>query len=820
MKLGSFMNKFRNKPAEASIDGLFDCRLTGWVSHQVNKAWLIIDGNIKVELALDFERADVYESKNITANGFSIAIDEMDLPVECFGKKSISVCLVIIENNSEIVLTDHEVDVEILLIQLTKLYSEDIYLIRESELWDENYYKNQAIESPYLDDLLLDYFLFGVYKNKSPHPMFDTAFYLSNNADIQISKINPLLHYLKFGEKEGRCPNVLFNPTDYLVFNPDLSSWDKSLLEHYATHGYQEGRIYSRSTDSKVETDENAYSNWRYHNEIEDFFEITQNLINFDLNPLISVVVPVYNVSENILNDVINSILKQSYSNWQLCIADDNSTDSHVINVLGKYAQADKRIQYIVREHNGHISAASNSALAIAEGEWIVLLDHDDLLSQHALYEVVKCINENPNVEFIYSDEDKIDENGERYDPHFKSDWNVDLLYGQNYISHLSAYKKEIVDKVGGFREGYEGSQDYDLILRYSREIDHSNIKHIPKILYHWRAIKGSTALNSDEKSYTSDAGLHALSDHLDALGVDAEPIKSKCDNIYRVVWEIKDEPLVSLIVPTYNNFKITKQAIDSILNKTTYKNFEILLVDNNSDDETALAYFNEIDNHEKVTVLRYPYPFNYSAINNFASKMAKGEIIGLINNDIEVITPEWLTEMVSHSLRPGIGCVGAMLYYPDDTIQHAGVIVGLGGVAGHSHKHYPRGHLGYFNRLSVVQNLSAVTAACLLVKRSIFEQVNGLNEQDLTVAFNDVDFCLKVQSEGYRNIWTPFAELYHHESVSRGLEDNPQKIARANKEMDYMKFTWATDELIDQYYSPNLTQHCEDFSLNTLGKN
>jgi GT2 family glycosyltransferase len=326
--------------------------------------------------------------------------------------------------------------------------------------------------------------------------------------------------------------------------------------------------------------------------------------------------------------------------------------------------------------------------------------------------------------------------------------------------------------------------------------------------------VVGSTALASGEKSYTTDAGIKALEDHFLALGKDVSVEEGAGPNMYKVNWLIKAEPLVSLIIPTYNGYEITKQAIDSILEKTIYQNYEILLVDNNSNDEIALAYFEELDQHEKVTVLRYPYPFNYSAINNFAAKQAKGEIIGLVNNDVEVISPEWLTEMVSHALRDDIGCVGAMLYFENDTIQHAGVITGIGGVAGHSHKHFKRGEHGYFSRLNLVQNISAVTAACLLVRKTVFEQVNGLNEKDLTVAFNDVDFCLKVQAAGYRNLWTPYAELYHYESISRGAEDNPEKVARFNTEVVYMLNTWGTDKKPDPCYSPNLTNKREDFSV------
>ncbi len=562
------------------------------------------------------------------------------------------------------------------------------------------------------------------------------------------------------------------------------------------------------------------YRIWlEHHNtqEQEDAKSII-NTLEFMEQPLISIVVPTYNTEEKHLRSCIDSVINQSYQNWELCIADDASPNPCVEKVLKEYHAKDKRIKITFRRENGHISACSNSALELASGGWVALLDHDDELHQDALIYVVNAINSKNKVEFIYSDEDKIDEDGLREDPHFKPDWNLDLLYSQNYVSHLGVYRTEIVKKIGGFRVGYEGSQDFDLLLRYSREIDHSNIVHIPKVLYHWRMLEGSTALGSGEKSYTTEAGIRALKDHFKVLETEVAIERGMADNIYRLTWpsinEDGSEPLVSLIIPTYNGYHITKQAIDSILEKTSYSNYEILLVDNNSDDPVALKYFDEIERNEKVSVLRYPHPFNYSAINNFAAKHAKGEVLGLINNDIEVINATWLTEMVSHALRDDIGCVGAMLYYPNNTIQHAGVILGLGGVACHSHKEFPREHPGYFRRLQSVQNYSAVTAACLLVKKTIFEQVDGLNEQDLTVAFNDVDFCLKVQSAGYRNLWTPYAELYHHESISRGAEDNPEKLARFNKEIDYMVGHWKTDEIFDFSYNPNLTITKEDFGL------
>ncbi len=562
------------------------------------------------------------------------------------------------------------------------------------------------------------------------------------------------------------------------------------------------------------------YQDW-IENKEQPFTSNVQAMLDdmatFSIHPKISVVMPTYNTDEKYLRLCIDSVLNQHYTNLELCVADDNSPNKRVRDILSEYASLDPRVKTIYREENGHISKATNSALSIATGDYIALLDHDDELPAHALYMIAKAINENPTANIIYSDEDKIDEEGNRFGAHFKSGWNPDLLYSQNYVSHLGVYKKDIIDAIGGFRIGVEGSQDYDLLLRALKHCNSEGIVHIPHVLYHWRAIVGSTALAAGEKSYTTDAGIKALQEHFaDEQGITIEP--GLLANTYKVNWPIpKEQPLVSLIIPTYNGYEITKQAIDSILEKTTYENYEILLVDNNSNCPTALAYFEELDQHPKVTVLRYPYPFNYSAINNFAAKQARGSVIGLINNDVEVISPNWLSELVSHALRPDVGCVGAKLYFENDTIQHAGVVLGIGGVAGHSHKQYGRKEHGYFSRLSLVQNYSAVTAAVLLVKKEIFEEVEGLNETSLTVAFNDVDFCLKVLSAGYRNVWTPYAELYHYESISRGIEDNPVKIARFNTEVDYMQTTWGDLLVNDQYYNSNLTITKEDFSAGAI---
>ncbi|MGM0767988.1 MAG: glycosyltransferase family 2 protein [Pseudomonadota bacterium] len=533
--------------------------------------------------------------------------------------------------------------------------------------------------------------------------------------------------------------------------------------------------------------------------------------------PLISVIVPVYNTDEPLLRRCLESVLAQSYANWELCIADDASPEAHVAEVLKEYEACDSRIRVVYRSENGHISEASNSALEIAKGDYVALLDHDDELAEHALLYVAEAIHESANAAVLYSDEDKIDTAGRRFDPHFKSKWNPDLFFSQNYVSHLGVYRTALLKKIGGFRKGLEGSQDQDLLLRCLPYVDKSQIIHIPRVLYHWRSVEGSTAMSAGEKCYTSAAGLKALADYFAEHGpAGTEVMDGLVPNTYRVKWPVPEpEPLVSLLIPTRDRKDLTEVAVRSILDKTTYQNYELLILDNGSVEKETLKFFEEIQREEsRVKVLEYDYPFNYSAINNYGVKHSQGSIIGLINNDIEVISPGWLTEMVAQACRQEIGCVGAKLYYSNDTVQHAGVILGLGGVAGHSHKYSERHQPGYFHRLMLPQNLSAVTAACLLVRKDLYEAVDGLDETNLTIAFNDVDFCLKVASAGYRNIWSPYAELYHHESVSRGQEDSPEKIRRFQRELKYMRERWGDYLDADPYYNQNLTRDREDFSI------
>lgn len=645
-------------------------------------------------------------------------------------------------------------------------------------------------------------------KKDGRHPMFDDGWYLSEYPDVKESGMNPREHYIKHGKAEGRHP--AFDEDWYLDNYPDVTH---DALEHYLRHGKLEGR---HPAYSPFNTDRNNYPKW-----ILKFDTLTSEMraemytrsYHYDYKPLISIVMPVYNPNTSWLEEAIESVRKQIYQNWELCIADDASTNLEIRPILERYASKDKRIKVTFREKNGHISEASNSALSLAQGEWIALLDHDDLLSEHAIFWVVDAINKYPEIRLIYSDEDKIDENGVRSGPYFKCDWNPDLFYSHNLITHLGVYHAELINKIEGFRVGVEGSQDYDLALRFIEEIEPSQIHHVPRILYHWRMHAESTAQSSESKPYAMIAGERAINEHFQRLGVDA---KAELEIYgYRVRYALPQSlPLVSLIIPTRNGLKLLEQCIESILTKTTYSNYEVLVVDNGSDDSATLLYLQGLAQQSRIRVIKDNRPFNYSALNNSAVKSARGEIVGLINNDIEVISPDWLSEMVSHVLRPEVGAVGARLWYADNTLQHGGIIVSLGGVAGHSHKHLEKGNPGYQGRATLTQSVSAVTGACLIIRKSIFDSLGGLNESDLQIAYNDVDFCLRVREAGYRNIWTPYAELYHYESASRGYEDTPEKKARFEKETSYMQRRWGKALHYDPAYSPNLTLAHEDFSF------
>ena len=585
-------------------------------------------------------------------------------------------------------------------------------------------------------------------------------------------------------------------------------------------------KIKNKINKALIKNNNNIIATFGYENYINILEKRTIEIIkknkkeiidSLTYQPLISIIMPVYNTPNKLLHKAIYSVINQIYPNWELCISDDASTKPHVRKILEYYKNKDSRIKVIYRTQNGHISKASNSALYLATGDYIALLDHDDMLHESALLFVAKEINNYPNAKLIYSDEDKLSETGVRVDPYFKSDFNYDLFLSQNLISHLGVYKKSIVDEIGGFREGYEGSQDYDLALRFIEKITYGEIRHIPRILYHWRMAKGSTAVKVDNKSYSTIAARKAIQEHLDRLNIKAKVVEAPLfPNFNRVIYDIKtnSNPLVSIIIPTYNGYEILKKCVDSILNKTLYNNYDIIIVNNNSNDKKTLQYLDLINDINSINVVEYNKPFNYSAINNFAVKFAKGEILVLLNNDTEVIDDGWMRELASHSIRNEVGVVGAKLLYPDDTIQHAGVIIGLGGCANHAFYKINKDAAGYFGRANILQNYSAVTGACMSVRRKIYEDVGGMDES-LAIAFNDVDFCLKVMKSGYYNVYTPYALLYHHESKTRGYEDTEKKKERFEKEIDYFKMKWKDIIENDPAYNPNLSLNAGDNGFN-----
>jgi GT2 family glycosyltransferase len=542
--------------------------------------------------------------------------------------------------------------------------------------------------------------------------------------------------------------------------------------------------------------------------------EIRADIERFSATPLISIVMPVYNPSPAHLRAAIESVRAQLYPRWELCVVNDASPAQHVDRILARYAKCDPRIKVQRRAENGGIAAASNDALALTTGDFVALLDDDDVFAPVALYFVAREINSHPDAQLIYSDEDKLDTTGRRGNAHFKPDWNWPLFLAQNFFSHLGVFRSELIKSVG-FRAGFEGSQDYDLVLRCAEQVEPRQIRHIPRLLYHWRMSEKSAALNISAKPHARAAAIRAVEEHLARRKIAGDVTSSGDEDFRRIRYHLPNEkPRVSIIIPTRDVVALLRACVESLLEKTTYPNFEIVLVDNGSQDPAALSFLAAIQRDPRVRLLRWEEEFNFGRLNNFAVRKVESEFVALLNNDLTIINPDWLGEMVSQALQPGVGAVGARLLYPDDHIQHAGVILGGGGVAAHAHKGLPRANHGYFSRAILVQELSAVTAACMLVRRSAYLAVGGFDETHLKIAFNDVDFCLRLREHGYRIIYTPYAELYHAESASRGLEDTVAKNNRFEAEIKYMHDTWGDALLQDPAYNPNLSLVSGGFTL------
>ena len=533
----------------------------------------------------------------------------------------------------------------------------------------------------------------------------------------------------------------------------------------------------------------------------------------FQKKPLISIVIPLYQTPEPYLRELIDSVKAQSYENWQLCLA-DGSPDDRLKGFLDRNYGKENRIVYRKLEQNGGISANTNEAVALATGEYLMLCDHDDTLEPDALYEIIKAINEKDNPDVLYTDEDKVSMDGKHYfDPNFKPDYNLFRLRENNYICHIFVVKKALTDRVGLLRTEFDGAQDYDFIFRCCEEAD--KVVHIPKVLYHWRCHMDSTAADPESKAYAYQAGRRAIKEHYQRMGIDASVEMTERPGWYRSYVKIQDNPKISIIIPNKDHIDDLELCLFSLTKRSTYKNYEILIVENNSEKPETFEYYKKLpDRYPKVKVLTWDKEFNYSAINNFAAKQAEGIYLLFLNNDVEILTPQWMEEMLQICQQKDVAITGAKLYYPDDTIQHAGVVLGLGGIAGHIMCKASREDPGYFGRTVTVQEISAVTAACMMIRTEDFWNAGGFDET-FQVAFNDIDLCMKVRAAGKKIVFTPYAELYHYESKSRGLEDTPEKQFRFDKEVKAFEAKWS-EQLAkgDPYYSPNLSVTEGDCSL------
>lgn len=586
-----------------------------------------------------------------------------------------------------------------------------------------------------------------------------------------------------------------------------------------------EKAVSAGNTDQFLQNINDQYQIWfkKHYPSAQELADQSHKSKGFKHRPLISIITPTYNTPIQYLRECIESVMNQSYPNWELCLADDCSTDPAVRKVIKEYARKDKRIKYTFRKNNGHISRASNSALKLATGEWIGLLDHDDFLWPNALFEVAKLINEKPKTDFIYSDEDKLSEDGLTHcDPFFKPGWSHDLLLSFNYITHFAVLKKSLVEKTGEFRAGYEGAQDYDLFLRATEQA--KQIANVQTVLYSWRKIKNSTASDYTVKPQANIAAIQALEDTLKRRKIKAKVLPGICVGTFRVKYQIIGMPLVSIIIPTKNHLDLLERCVTSVIDKSTYSNYEIIIIDTGSTDHEVHDYYQEIlDKYSNITLLNWEKPFNYSAVNNYAVTKAKGEYLLFLNNDTEVITPDWIDYLLEHAQRPQVGAVGSKLLYPDGRIQHARIRLGMKGgiidkgVAGHYLKMIEDVPLGLAmgNFKDVIRNVSAVTAACLMVKRSIFIS-SGKFDENLVIAFNDVDFNLKLLSKGLLNIYTFHTRLYHHESISVGTpEQETRDLNQFALEIEQMHNQWGELLSNDPYFNNNLSLLNEQIKIN-----
>ena len=635
---------------------------------------------------------------------------------------------------------------------------------------------------------------------------------------VELTNLTGKLLYLVFYAGDTKSVHIVhLNPA--VVFRKKIEKYAKKGLRYWKSQGSAAmvGKVVSKVKTAS--TREIPYQKWIVRHlpgskELEK-----QRRTKFEYQPRISIVVPLYKTPEKYLRQLVDTVKAQTYPNWELCLSDGSGADSPIRKLLESLAASDERIKVIYHEKALQISENTNAGIEAATGDYIAFADHDDELTPHALFQCVKALNENRDIRILYSDEDKMSMDGHKFfQPHFKPDYNPDLLCTVNYICHLFVVDREIISQVGMLRKEFDGAQDYDFIFRCVENVKPEQIYHIPKILYHWRCHEDSTAENPESKTYAFEAGKRAIEEHYKRTGINAEVLQGEFLGLYRTRFIRDHDPLISIIIPNKDHIADLKRCMDSIDKKSTYQNYEYIIVENNSTEEETFQYYKKLEaENPKAHVVYWDREFNYSAINNYGATFAKGEYILLLNNDTEIINEDCLEQLLGYCMRSDVGAVGARMYYEDDTIQHAGVVIGFGGIAGHCFVLQPRGTTGYCHRIICAQDYSAVTAACMMVKRSAFDEVGGLTEE-LAVAFNDIDFCMKLRAAGYLIVYNPYAELYHYESKSRGLEDTPEKVARFNKEIQIFERRWP--DIMrdgDPYYNPNLTLKSQDFSLKRI---
>ncbi|MCL2627430.1 MAG: glycosyltransferase family 2 protein [Oscillospiraceae bacterium] len=527
-----------------------------------------------------------------------------------------------------------------------------------------------------------------------------------------------------------------------------------------------------------------------------------------------SILTPLYNTNEKFLTEMIESVRAQSYKNWELCLADGSDAEhKNVEAICMSYVKKDSRIKYTRLEQNIGIAENTNACLEFATGDYISFLDHDDLLTPDALYETMLAVCEH-GAQFIYSDEDKVCEKTITFSEHcYKPDFAPDYLRSMNYICHFVSVSREIINKIGLLSSGFNGAQDYDFVLRSTEQT--KNIYHIPKVLYHWRTHAASTSVSFDAKTYAIESGKKAVEKHLERISLGGAVEALQIPGTYKINYELSEKPLVSILVPNKDHINDLKRCINSVLEKSAYKNFEIVIIENNSTEKRTFEYYKTLETKENIRVVNYDDVFNYSKINNFGVSHANGEYLIFLNNDTEVITESWIEELLMYAQRDDVGIAGAKLYYADFSVQHAGLVVGLFNAASHVHyKIYNNNDPGYSCRLKTAQNYSAVTAACMMMKKALFLDVGGFYE-DMTVAYNDIDLCMKVRAKGKLIVWTPFCELIHYECTSRGINDTPEKEKRENNERAMFVKRWEDYwENGDPYYNVNFSSKNADFVI------